>query len=170
LGSSRRDASQAALVCICFLASSHRAPVASSSWTLRVSLFNKTEESNWKVTWYRDLTIAVRERCEVDGFGPWTMKAGVLHVQPPAEIMSRILAVRPHLDETGPDNGPLRVIPASRRDGRLATEQLANWQNTSSVACTGPGRRWTAHASALASCVVCTYKKWAYFSRTKNRI
>jgi hypothetical protein len=39
------------------------------------------------------LTIAVRERREVNGFGPWTMKAGVLHVQPPAEVMSGILAI-----------------------------------------------------------------------------
>jgi hypothetical protein len=55
--------------------------------------FNKTQESNWKVAWHQDLTIAVQGRCEIDGFGPWTVKAGITHVQPPAEIMSRILAV-----------------------------------------------------------------------------
>lgn len=36
--------------------------------------------------------------------------AGVLHVQPPMDVMSRMLAIRLHLDETGPENGPLRVI------------------------------------------------------------
>ena len=38
------------------------------------------------------------ERVDIDRFGPWTMKAGVLHVQPPAEIMSHILAIRLHLE------------------------------------------------------------------------
>ena len=34
---------------------------------------------------------------EVSGFGPWTMKAGILHVQPPPEIMSGLLAIRLHV-------------------------------------------------------------------------
>src|SRR5258708_1120998 len=59
----------------------------------------------WRVVWHEDLRIDVRERREVNGFGPWTMKGGVLHVQPPPEVMSSILAIRPHLDESGIDNG-----------------------------------------------------------------
>src|SRR5271169_2749719 len=51
-------------------------------FAVRGILFNKTQESNWKVVWHQDLTIAVRERREVDGFGPWSKKAGVSHVQP----------------------------------------------------------------------------------------
>jgi hypothetical protein len=42
--------------------------------------FNKTPESNWKVAWHQDLTIAVRQRAEIAGFGPWTiMRPLVLH-------------------------------------------------------------------------------------------
>jgi Phytanoyl-CoA dioxygenase (PhyH) len=100
--------------------------------------FNKTQESNWKVAWHQDLTIAVQQRREVDGFGPWTVKAGVTHVQPPAEIMSRILAVRLHLDESGPGNGPLRVIPGSHDEGRLSSEEIATWQTRGGVVCTVP--------------------------------
>jgi len=84
-------------------------------FAVRGIFFNKTRSSNWKVVWHQDLTIAVRERREVNGFGPWTMKAGVLHVQPPPEVMSGILAIRLHLDESGIDNGPLRLIAGSRR-------------------------------------------------------
>ena len=80
-------------------------------------LFNKTQQSNWKVVWHQDLTIAVRERRDVNGFGPWTVKAGVLHVQPSTEVMHRILAIRLHLDASGPDSGPLRVIPGSHKGG-----------------------------------------------------
>jgi len=84
-------------------------------FAVRGIFFNKTQSSNWKVVWHQDLTIAVRERKDVDGFGPWTMKAGVLHVQPPADVMSGMLAIRLHLDDSGLDNGPLRVIAGSHR-------------------------------------------------------
>jgi ectoine hydroxylase-related dioxygenase (phytanoyl-CoA dioxygenase family) len=101
-------------------------------------LFNKTEQSNWKVVWHQDLTIAVRERRETDGFGPWSVKASVVHVQPPPDIMGRILAIRLHLDESGPDNGPLRVLPASHSRGRLSTSEIANYPKTDAVTCTVP--------------------------------
>jgi ectoine hydroxylase-related dioxygenase (phytanoyl-CoA dioxygenase family) len=107
-------------------------------FAVRGILFNKTQRSNWKVAWHQDLTIAVRERREVDGFRAWSVKAGVLHVQPPAEIMSRILAIRLHLDESGPENGPLRVIPTSHKEGRLSRKQVENWQKTGCVTCTVP--------------------------------
>jgi ectoine hydroxylase-related dioxygenase (phytanoyl-CoA dioxygenase family) len=98
--------------------------------------FNNTRSSNWKVSWHQDLTITVREREDVTGFGPWTKKAGILHVQPPPEIMSGVLAIRLHLDESGLDNGPLRVIPGSHRKGRLSAEQIGIWNKDDSVTCT----------------------------------
>jgi ectoine hydroxylase-related dioxygenase (phytanoyl-CoA dioxygenase family) len=52
--------------------------------------------------------------------------------------MSRILAIRLHLDDSGPDNGPLRVIPGSHKQGRFSAEQVANWPKTNSVTCTVP--------------------------------
>ena len=101
-------------------------------------LFNKTQESNWKVVWHQDLTIAVRERRDTNGFGPWTNKAGISNVQPPAEIMNRVLAIRLHLDESGPDNGPLRVIAGSHKDGRLSAQGITDWRKSSSVTCVVP--------------------------------
>src|SRR5262249_36630616 len=88
-------------------------------------LFDKTPEANWKVTWHQDVTIAVAARREVEGFGPWSMKAGVIHVQPSAEILEQMLAVRIHLDDCGPENGPVRVLPGSHRLGKLTTEEIA---------------------------------------------
>lgn len=46
---------------------------------VRAILFDKTPGANWKVVWHQDVTIAVRERREVEGFGPWTEKEGVPH-------------------------------------------------------------------------------------------
>jgi len=107
-------------------------------FAVRGILFNKTQESNWKVVWHQDLTIAVRERREVDGFGPWSKKAGITHVQPPAEILSRMLAIRLHLDESGPDNGPLRVIAGSHSEGRFSAQQVENRQKSNCVTCIVP--------------------------------
>ena len=100
--------------------------------------FNKTRSSNWKVVWHQDLTIAVRERKDCHGFGPWTVKAGIVHVQPPAEIMAGILAIRLHLDESGLDNGPLRMISGSHRQGRLSATEITRRVKSDSVICTVP--------------------------------
>jgi ectoine hydroxylase-related dioxygenase (phytanoyl-CoA dioxygenase family) len=105
---------------------------------IKGTLFNKTRESNWKVVWHQDLTIMVRERKEIRGFGRWTVKSGIAHVQPPADVMSRILALRLHLDESGEENGPLRVIPGSHKQGRLSPKEIAEWRKKGSVTCTVP--------------------------------
>lgn len=97
-------------------------------FAVRGILFDKTPEANWKVAWHQDLTIAVREQREVPGFGPWSEKAGIAHVQPPAEVLGRMLTVRVHLDPCGPENGPVQVIPGSHRAGRLGLDEIAGWR------------------------------------------
>jgi len=114
------------------------AVLGSKCFAVRGIFFNKSRASNWKVVWHQDLTIAVRERKDVAGFGPWTMKAGLAHVQPPAEIMAGILAIRLHLDDSELDNGPLRVIPGSHKEGRLSADRIGCWEKRTSVICTIP--------------------------------
>ncbi len=91
---------------------------------VRGILFDKVAEANWKVPWHQDVTIAVRNRVEADGYGPWSIKAGVLHVQPPAAVLDEMLSVRLHLDPCGEENGALRVIPGSHRQGRIAEDLI----------------------------------------------
>jgi hypothetical protein len=78
---------------------------------VRAILFDKTGSANWTVPWHQDRSIAVRERRDLSGFGPWSKKAGVVHVQPPLEILAQMITLRFSLDPCGADNGPLRVIP-----------------------------------------------------------
>ncbi|MBL8217772.1 MAG: phytanoyl-CoA dioxygenase family protein [Bryobacterales bacterium] len=107
------------------------------AFPVRGILFDKTPHANWKVPWHQDLTIAVQERMEVPGFGPWTTKDGVHHVQPPTHILEGMLAVRIHLDECGEDNGPLRVIAGSHARGRLTATQIqALLASSDSISCT----------------------------------
>ena len=91
---------------------------------VRAQFFDKTPEANWKVPWHQDLTIAVRERREAPGFRVWTMKEGIPHVQPPIEVLERMLIVRVHLDSCPPENGPLLVLPGTHSLGRLAPEDI----------------------------------------------
>ena len=98
-------------------------------FAVRAILFDKTSLANWKVVWHQDLTIAVRAQVKVHGFGPWSEKDGIPHVQPPESLLERMLAVRLHLDDSGPDNGPVRVLPGSHRVGRLSAAAIDHWRN-----------------------------------------
>jgi len=104
--------------------------------SVRAIVFDKTPHANWKVPWHQDLTIAVQSRAEVMGFAPWSMKEGVPHVQPPLEILASMLTIRLHLDDCGLDNGALRVLPASHREGRLEAAEISRRrQNTEEISC-----------------------------------
>lgn len=92
---------------------------------VRSLFFDKTPEANWKVAWHQDLTIAVREKVEVPGFVAWSMKDGVVHVQPPTAVLERMLTVRLHLDDCDSTNGPLQVIPGSHKTGRLNAQEIS---------------------------------------------
>lgn len=98
---------------------------------VKATLFDKTVESNWRAQWHQDRLIAIRERMHVAGYGPWSMKSGVPHVEPPNSVLEQMLAARIYLDDSGPDNGPLRAIPGSHESGKLAEEDLQRLVATS---------------------------------------
>lgn len=115
------------------------AALGPGAFAVRGILFDKTPGANWKVVWHQDLTIAVAERREVPGFGPWSEKDGVPHVQPPAALLAHMVAVRVHLDDCTEANGPVRVLPGSHRAGRLTSADVDRWRAaTSEVVCTVP--------------------------------
>jgi hypothetical protein len=91
---------------------------------VRAIYFDKSAGANWLVPWHQDLTLALRARAEVPGFGPWSTKDGIPHVQPPIEFLQKMLTVRLHLDEADESNGALRVVPGSHRFGRLSAERI----------------------------------------------
>ena len=92
---------------------------------VRALLFNKTEQANWIVPWHQDRTVAVRERREVAGFGFWSLKGGMQHVEPPFEILAGMVTIRIHLDDCGTDNAPLLIAPGSHRLGRVPAKEAA---------------------------------------------
>ena len=49
--------------------------LGSNAFLIRSTLFDKTDGANWGVFWHQDLSIAVEQRHDVDGFHAWTRKA-----------------------------------------------------------------------------------------------
>ena len=82
---------------------------------IRAILFDKSPAANWALGWHQDRTIVVAERRDVPGFGPWTVKQGMVHVAPPFELLARMATVRVHLDPVPASNAPLLIAPGSHR-------------------------------------------------------
>lgn len=104
------------------------AHLGTSVRAVRAIFFDKTAFTNWLVPWHQDLTIAVHARFDVEGFGPWSIKGGVHHVQPPVAILEQMLTIRLHLDDCDVRNGALMVIPRSHRAGRLDASAIQQWR------------------------------------------
>ena len=94
---------------------------------VRCILFDKTPESNWPVAWHQDLTIAVQNKADIVGYSNWSMKDGVRHVQPTAELLDSMVTIRIHLDDTPKENGALKVIPGSHLHGRVESDQISDY-------------------------------------------
>ncbi len=125
---------------------------------VRGIFFDKTPVANWKVPWHQDTVIALRARHDIPGFSAWSVKAGVVHVQPPSEILASILAVRLHLDDADETNGALRIIPGSHLHGLLEDDAIQQWKARGEiVTCAVPRggallmRPLLLHASSVAT-------------------
>jgi ectoine hydroxylase-related dioxygenase (phytanoyl-CoA dioxygenase family) len=91
---------------------------------VRAILFDKSADQNWSLVWHQDRTIAVKQRIDLDGFGPWSIKSGMVHVEPPFDLLVRMLTLRVHLDSVLATNAPLLVAPGSHKRGRIPTPDI----------------------------------------------
>lgn len=90
----------------------------------RATLFEKSGEHNWLAVWHQDTALPLEARFESAEWGPWSTKAGIHYAHAPGWALSRIVALRLHLDRSTPRNGPLRVIPGSHARGVLNDEDV----------------------------------------------
>jgi ectoine hydroxylase-related dioxygenase (phytanoyl-CoA dioxygenase family) len=133
-----------AIPAVAALANEHRlrsiasAVLGPHATAYRATLFDKSAESNWSVVWHQDTALPLRTRFESDGWGPWSVKAGIKYAHAPTAALRRILALRIHLDDSTETNGPLRVIPGSHQLGVLSDDEVSR----------------VAHASTSVACVV----------------
>jgi hypothetical protein len=99
--------------------------------------FDKTAGANWKVPCHQDVMVPVAERVEEAGFSGWSEKAGVVHVEPPSEVLERLVAIRIHFDDCAASSGALSVLPGSHRGGKLRDGHLAGLDRGRFVDCEG---------------------------------
>jgi ectoine hydroxylase-related dioxygenase (phytanoyl-CoA dioxygenase family) len=103
--------------------------VLAAARPVRLVAFNKSEASNWSLPWHQDRVIAVRERFDLPGYVNWTRKVGVWHVEPPTEILQRMLFARVHLDRATEENGCMELALGSDAFAKVidsAAEPIAN--------------------------------------------
>lgn len=124
---------------------------------VRAILFDKSAAANWALGWHQDRTIAVKARAEVPDYGPWSIKAGMQHVEPPFALIERMVTIRVHLDDVPADNAPLLIAPGSHRLGKIAEDALGDVvEQCGTAAClAAAGDIWIyatpiVHASAAA--------------------
>jgi ectoine hydroxylase-related dioxygenase (phytanoyl-CoA dioxygenase family) len=101
-----------------------RSALGTSAVPYRATLFDKSPGSNWLVVWHQDTALPIRVRHEAPGWGPWSVKAGILYAHAPATALERVVALRVHLNDSLSDNGPLRVLPGSHTMGVLSDAEI----------------------------------------------
>lgn len=99
---------------------------------VRGIFFDKAVGANWPVPWHQDMSLAVHKSREVEGWTNWSVKRGIPHARPPAEILDRMVTMRLHLDDCPVDNGALRLLPGSHRAGLLSREAVQGMEGAKS--------------------------------------
>lgn len=125
---------------------------------IQCTYFSKSPSRNWLVSLHQDLSIPVQERLPDSPCAAWSQKEGTWFCQPPVELLSRLVAIRVHLDDSTSQNGPLRVVPGSHRLGRISPQEATEHRRRlGEVSCTVPRRGTLAmrplllHASSKSS-------------------
>jgi ectoine hydroxylase-related dioxygenase (phytanoyl-CoA dioxygenase family) len=95
-----------------------------NAFPFKATLFDKSPETNWLITWHQDTALPLREKQETPGWGPWSTKEGIAYAHAPATALEKVVALRLHLDDSTSENGPLRVVPSTHRRGILSDEEV----------------------------------------------
>jgi ectoine hydroxylase-related dioxygenase (phytanoyl-CoA dioxygenase family) len=117
---------------------------------VRAILFDKTPETNWALGWHQDRTISVKRRLAVDGFEIWSVKSGMVHVEPPFELLSGMATLRVHIDAVPASNAPLLIAPGSHKLGRIAESDVRDVvQRCGTVSCLADSGDIWLHATPI---------------------
>ena len=90
----------------------------------KATVFDKSSTANWLVAWHQDTALPLRQRRDLPEWGPWSVKDGVIYAHAPASALSKVLALRVHLDDSTAENGPLRVLPGTHTLGVLTDDAV----------------------------------------------
>jgi hypothetical protein len=100
------------------------AALGEECFAVRGVFLSGMSDRNPATAFHQNVTIEVAKHCNAPGFSRWTVMCGVQHVQAPASILSRMLSVTLHLDDSTSYNGPLKVFLGSHLNGDLSEQEL----------------------------------------------
>ena len=110
--------------------------IGSDAIPFRATLFNKSGKVNWLVPWHQDTALPIQKRPDSKEWGPRSQKNGIEYAHAPEWALSRVIALRIHLDTSTTENGPLRVLPNTHRLGVLAERVVVEYaKKINSVEC-----------------------------------
>lgn len=99
-------------------------PELTALLAVQCTYFCKSTDRNWFVSWHQDRSIPVADNPAAEKHPGYAHKQNRTYIQAADEVLERMLAVRLHLDDSNTENGPLRVLPATHRDGTLNDSQV----------------------------------------------
>lgn len=102
-----------------------RQELGKEPFPFRATLFEKSGKANWLAVWHQDTALPLARRFDASGWGPWSEKAAIIYAHAPAWALSRVVALRIHLDPSTDENGPLRVVPGSQVLGVLTDDEIS---------------------------------------------
>jgi ectoine hydroxylase-related dioxygenase (phytanoyl-CoA dioxygenase family) len=94
------------------------------AFPFRATLFDKSPAANWLVVWHQDTALPLRQRIDLPGWGPWSVKDGIDYAHAPSTALTQVLALRVSCDDSTAENGPLRVLPGTHMLGVLNDDTL----------------------------------------------
>ena len=116
-----------------------RRVLGDDAFPFRATLFDKSPATNWLVVWHQDTALPLRTRLELPGWGPWSVKEGIHYAHAPTATLSKVLALRVHLDDSTTENGPLRVLAGTHTLGVMSDDAVHEVASrTAPVDCIAP--------------------------------
>jgi Phytanoyl-CoA dioxygenase (PhyH) len=95
------------------------------AFPFRAALLGQPCAAAWKLDWHQDTSLPMRSLREGQGWGPWLVKAGIVHSQAPAGALADVLSLRLPLRSASPHAAPLRVLPGTHLLGVLDDAELS---------------------------------------------
>jgi hypothetical protein len=94
------------------------------AFAFRATLLGKSPNSNWLLVWHPDTAQPMRRRIDVTGWASWSTRPGIAYAHATHGVLSHVLALRVHRDDSTPENGPLRVLPQTHKLGLLGDDRI----------------------------------------------
>jgi ectoine hydroxylase-related dioxygenase (phytanoyl-CoA dioxygenase family) len=104
-----------------------RRALGSPAVPFRATLFAKSGTANWLIPWHQDTALPLAAPFDDPEWSSWSEKRGISYAHAPAWALSRVVALRVHLDASTSENGPLRVVPGSHRAGVLTDGDVSDY-------------------------------------------